>query len=297
MPFSHHHHHSEESTTSNNDASQLTQALETMSEDDLPVSKVAKAMSGGALSHKSLYGNTHHVRVGEQNYNNLAFTTSALPMQQDLAYYESPPGVKFIHCAMNGRAVSGGEITLIDAMAAAHRLRELWPASFETLTQCPATFINQRDGASMTYPRPHIALSEEESQEINAVYWSPPQEGPVCLPPGQAERYHEAYADFERLLNGGEGDDDELCRYAHEYTWERKLRPGEMLVFNNRRMLHGRRGFSVVEGASFEDRQRHLVACFTDIDDTLNSYRVLLREKGAASTPILNIGNGTNIVP
>mmetsp|Transcript_27419 Transcript_27419/g.49821 ORF Transcript_27419/g.49821 Transcript_27419/m.49821 type:complete len:270 (-) Transcript_27419:433-1242(-) len=269
-----------------------------MPEDDLPVAKVAKAMSGGSLSHESLYGNTYHIRVCEQNCSNPAFTTSALPMpmQQDLAYYESPPGVKIIHCAMNGRAVSGGETTLIDAMAAAHRLRELRPKSFETLTQCPATFTKQGGGASMTYRRPHIVLSEEEGWDINAVHWSPPQEGPVCLPPGQVERYHEAYADFERLLNGGEGD-DELCRYAQEYTWEHKLRPGEMLVFNNRRMFHGRRGFSVAEGTSFEDRQRHLVACYTNIDDTLNSYRVLLREKGAASTPILNVGNGTNIVP
>jgi len=311
-PFSHHH-RSEGSTTNNNnynsnsnDAYQLSHALETMSEDDLPVSKIAKAMSGGSLSHGSLYGNTFHVRVGERDGNNVAYTSAPLAPHMDLAYYESPPGMQLLHCASMGRTVSGGESTLIDGMAAAHRLRELRPASFETLARCPATFVKQRDGASMTYRRPHVRLSKKEigglkttttgDREINAVYWSPPFEGPVCLPPEKVDQYYEAYADFECLLNGGDVD-CELCQYAREYTWERKLRPGDMLVFNNQRMLHGRRGFSTPVGASFEDMQRHLVGCYTNMDDTLNSYRVMLREKGAASTSILNVGNGTNIVP
>ena len=52
-------------------------------------------------------------------------------------------------------------------------------------------------------------------------------------------------------------------------------------------------------GVSFEESQRHLVGCYTNIDDTLNSYRVLLREKGFASaTPtLLNVGNGTTSFP
>jgi hypothetical protein len=70
-----------------------------------------------------------------------------------------------------------------------------------------------------------------------------------------------------------------------------------MLVLNNRRMLHGRRKFSAAEGASVEDGRRHLVGCYTNIDDTLNLYRVLLRERGRASTSILNVGNGTAIIP
>jgi hypothetical protein len=96
---------------------------------------------------------------------------------------------------------------------------------------------------------------------------------------------------------GDPSHDDDLSRYAREFTWERKLLPGEMLVFNNRRMLHGRRKFSTVEGASIEESRRHLVGCYTNIDDTLNLYRLLLRERGYASTSILNVGNGTTTIP
>ena len=284
--------------------SQLCQSIESMSEDDLPVSKIAKAMSGGELSHGSLYGNIFHVRVGERNSNNVAYTSSALCPHQDLAYYESPPGMQLLHCIANGCGVVGGESTLIDVMAAAYQLRELRPESFECLVQCPATFVKQRDGACMTYRRPHIVLAGGDNndidREITAVFWSPPFEGPVCLPPHQVDRYYEAYADFERLLNGNTNDDtntdDELSQYAQDFTWQHKLQPGEMLVFNNRRMVHGRRAFAAAEGVSFDESQRHLVGCYTNIDDTLNSYRVLLREREAC-VATLNVGNGTNIIP
>lgn len=98
---------------------------------------------------------------------------------------------------------------------------------------------------------------------------------------------------------------DEFSQYAFEYTWERRLQPGEILVFNNQRMLHGRRGFhvneiveskggDVQEGAS----TRHLIGVYTNIDDTLNTYRTLLRDNDPmASNFIRNVGNGTSFVP
>ena len=168
----------------------------------------------------------------------------------------------------------------------------------------------------MTYSRPHIALERSGAPssdgppsrsdgEIVSVFWSPPFEGPACLPADSVERYYEAYADFERMLGGGDeadldgaddGDDDDLSRYAREFTWRYKLRPGEMLVFNNRRMVHGRRSFSTGPDASSEEGQRHLVGCYTNIDDTLNNYRVLLRSR-RGNAPILNPGNGSRVLP
>lgn len=51
---------------------------------------------------------------------------------------------------------------------------------------------------------------------------------------------------------------------------------------------------------------RHLIGSYTNIDDTLNRYRVLLREKklnlrseerSVDLPPLCNVGNGTSIVP
>jgi alpha-ketoglutarate-dependent taurine dioxygenase len=299
---------------SNNDDGGVRDGNRTLSseEQNYPVALVAKVMSGGKLSHGALYGDIFHVRDDPEGSNNVAYTSLELCPHQDLAYYESPPGMQLLHCVANGAGVIGGESLLIDAMAAAYRLREVMPESFEILTRCPATFVKQRDGACMTYRTPHIVLAADEEvksvgynidREIVAVWWSPPFEGPVYLPPGQVDCYYEAYADFEKMLNcsmhDAIDDDDELSQYAKEYTWERKLKPGEILVFNNRRMLHGRRGFSIAVGATVKEGRRHLMGCYTNIDDTLNSYRVLLRKRLEYDTTpsILNVGNGTTILP
>lgn len=223
--------------------------MDSSNEDNFPVANIAKAMSGGSLSHGALYDNIFHVRVGEANAKNVAYTSVSLCPHQDLVYYESPPGIQLLHCVANGKDVLGGESTLIDGMAAAYRLREIRPESFECLVKCPATFVKQRDGACMTYRRPHIALAEEGytrqksenlfGEEIVAVHWSPPFEGPVVLPPDDVDRYYEAYSDFEQLIDNSLRSDsdssEDLRHYANEYTWEKKLLPGEMLVFNNRR--------------------------------------------------------------
>ena len=51
------------------------------------------------------------------------------------------------------------------------------------------------------------------------------------------DKYYEAYRVFAALIND--------CPDRVEF----RLRPGEMVVFNNRRMLHGRKAFSVGEGS------------------------------------------------
>ena len=76
------------------------EGLTTSSANEYPVAKVAMAMSGGCLSHGSLYGDVFHVRDNPAN-NNVAYTSLALCPHQDLAYYESPPGMQLLHCVAN----------------------------------------------------------------------------------------------------------------------------------------------------------------------------------------------------
>lgn len=271
-----------------------------------PVTILGRAI-GYTLSHGSLYGDIFHVK-SIQNTNNVAYTSLPLCPHQDLSYYESMPGIQLLHC-ITMENIKGGESTLIDVMAAASVLRELAPQHFQTLVQCPATFVKQREGACMTYARPHIVLAPSNdddimNREIVAVNWSPPFEGPISLPPNMIRPYYAAYAAFERMLDNAihpanteqQGHDDLLVQYSMDHTWERKLEPGNVLIFNNRRMLHGRRGFTSKLNSS---SGRHLIGAYTNIDDTLNRYRVLLRERGmdASSASVPNVGNGSSILP
>ena len=49
------------------------------------------------------------------------------------------------------------------------------------------------------------------------------------------------------------------------------LEAGELVMMDNRRLLHGRSGFDPAEG------QRHLQGCYIDIDGPRSLYRVLRR--------------------
>lgn len=52
-----------------------------------------------------------------------------------------------------------------------------------------------------------------------------------------------------------------------------RLQEGEAVVFNQRRMLHGRRAFTDEVSST-----RHLQGCYVCIDEFINAYRVAKRK-------------------
>lgn len=269
--------------------------------EDPCVARIGRLLGGGSLSHGSLYGDTFDVQ-SVPNAHNIAYTSVPLGPHQDLAYYESKPGLQLLHCLSN-KGVVGGESVLIDAMAAAQELRTIAPKHFDILTKCAATFVKQREGADMIYRRPHIVL--DDVGDIVTVNWSPPFEGPLSVSPALVEPYYRAYGVFERMLDnslpeeyGEELDTDlemRLREYAERYTWQRRLEEGDILVFNNSRLLHGRRGFEFTG----DNGGRHLLGCYTNIDDTLNKYRVLRRGRSDfdVGESVRSAGNGSRGMP
>ena len=262
-------------------------------DDDQCPSAVMGRLLAGSLSHGALYGDVFHVQAISRAHN-LAYTTIRLPPHQDLAYYESPPGLQLLHC-VELKGVIGGESILLDGLAAAHAFRDMAPDLFEILTTIPATFCKQREGADMVAYCPHIQLSSG-SHDIIGINWSPPFEGPLRSV-GTCKDYYAAYAAFACLVDRDAPDNKHalapqlskrLREYAMEHTFETLLQESDMLVFNNRRMLHGRKSFEIIT----EDGARHLMGTYTNMDETLNQYRLLMRKYGWKSG-MLNAGNGT----
>jgi len=186
-------------------------------------------------------------------------------------------------------------------------------------------------------------------REIVAVHWAPPFEGPLSIPYDLVQSYYEAYAAFELMLDSSinveqriaqqrqrnqigkrEGriigndliDLDanaklqrNLSKYAYEHTWKYCMQQGEVLVFNNMRMLHGRHSFCIKDNKDADQSNvtlrmdnegddtpcRHLVGSYTNIDDTLNTYKNRLRQQRGRllsdSGYIPNVGNGTSSLP
>ena len=71
---------------------------------------------------------------------NVAYSDVELDFHMDLSYYESPPGIQFLHCLRFDDCVTGGESVFVDAWHVAEMLRATYPDYFKTLTRVPATF-------------------------------------------------------------------------------------------------------------------------------------------------------------
>ena len=145
--------------------------------------------------------------------------------------------------------------------------------------------------------------------QVLGVHWAPPFEGPLRIHPNCVEDYYRAYAAFELMLDDTKcplacsqatGLDlsltTELASFGNDYTWQSRLKAGEIMVFNNTRMLHGRRSFELPKSTETEetetDMERHLIGAYTNIDDSLNRYRVFLNEMDLHRI-IPNVGNGS----
>ncbi|MEX0758996.1 MAG: TauD/TfdA family dioxygenase [Tistlia sp.] len=202
------------------------------------------------------FGPTFEV-VNRPDPNNLAFTALSLPLHTDLPNQEVPPGFQFLHCIAN-EATGGGSL-FADGYAIACDLREEEPEAFRMLSEVAVPFRFHDRETDIRVHAPVIALDRRgEPLEIRfnahiaAVFDMPPDIMPA---------YYRAYRAFmDRTRQAG-------------YRVALKLIPGEMVVFDNRRILHGREAFDPASGF------RHLHGCYLDRGDFASRLRVLAARK------------------
>lgn len=86
---------------------------------------------------------------------------------------------------------------------------------------------------------------------------------PVDAQPDDVERFYDALRPLLDMI------------YVGEETVKLRIDAGEMLIFNNHRLLHGRSAFNAESG-------RHVRSAHVDLDEFHSRLRVLLREAGSA---------------
>ena len=238
----------------------------------------------------TLYGYEWNVR-SKNDPINVAYTTKGLEAHQDLAYYESPPGIQMLHCLAFGAAVTGGDSYFYDTFVLAELLRQKNPTAFETLSRVPATFqtdhMDRDYPAQMFYSRPHISISgidERGMPMVSGVFWAGPFEGTLLVEEADVEQYYEAYDAFAELMSA------ENTEVAEKWRVRLRLQEGECVTFNQRRLLHGREAFTL------NGDERHLQGCYLNIDDFLNRHRALSVMRGGATQgldTVIRAGNSS----
>lgn len=204
------------------------------------VENIAKTL-GTKLSHSNLYGPIFNV-YSKFEPNNVAYTDVGLELHQDLVYYDSGPGLQILECVKSGE---GGESTFSDLIGTAEEMEE---DDLKLLESTKLTFRKQREGVDLVFQR---SVVERTGENVTSVNWSPQFEGiPYLNQSVDWEEYYEAYDRFASKLK--------------ENQIEFKLREGESVVFNNRRLAHGRKPF---EG------ERWMQGGYVGVDDWVDGWR------------------------
>jgi gamma-butyrobetaine hydroxylase len=197
------------------------------------------------------YGRLFDV-VSVERPQNLAFSALALGNHTDNPYRDPVPQLQLLHCLEAAEA--GGESVVVDGFAAADRLRREAPDAFALLTRTAVPFRYVEPGAVDL--RDAMPLIETDTAGIvKAVRYNNRSIGPLDLDPDAVPAFYDAYRRFARLLH-----DPAL-------TVGFRLRAGDLFIVDNRRVLHGRRGFA--------GGRRHLQGAYADTDSLLSTLRVL----------------------
>lgn len=185
--------------------------------------------------------------------NNLAFTSLELPLHTDLPNQEFVPGNQFLHCYRN--EATGGGSMFADAMVIIEDLKREQPKHYKTLCELkvPWCFLDDKD--DIRSHRPIIGLDENgdfKTLSFNAHI--------ADIPDFDVHLMYPFYAAYRDLM----------CRIrSGKYNIEHVLKKGEMVVFDNQRILHGRAKYDPTSGS------RYLRGYYIEHNEVDNRIRML----------------------
>ena len=249
------------------------------------------AESLGEIRH-TFYGSLWNVRSLGSSSRNIAYTNLDLGLHMDLCYFQNPPRFQFLHMLRN--RVKGGQSIFVDSFAVAEEMWKSNREAWKVLTEVPVCFEYQNDSRHYRYTHPTFEIARESSghagpngsdgmPRLTAINYSPPFQGnlPLRWPsegvmvnasPAKRKAFYQSLQIFANLTHDA------------QFRYERMLQEGECVVFDNRRVLHSRRGFEWDEKAEGgDDVKRWLKGCYVDGDAIWSTYRTLLAKSRGGS--------------
>ena len=223
-----------------------------------PGAVLAVARSLGYVRETN-YGRLFDVRA-EPAAANLAFTRLPIAPHTDNPYRDPVPTIQLLHCLH--AAAGGGDSTFTDGFRAAAVLRGRDPAAFTCLTTTPVTFAYSDAATVLRATGPMIGL--DPRGRIRQIRLNGRSLAPVRLPAARARVFYAAYRAFAELA----ADPEALVTTT--------LAPGDCVIFDNTRVLHGRTAFADGGGTASAGR-RHLQGCYADLDGLVSTVAVLAR--------------------
>lgn len=203
-------------------------------------------------SYGRLYDNTN-----DGNAERLSNSDRALMPHTDEPFRYTPPGIIAFHCVRP--APEGGATILIDGFRLAEAVRERDAGAFHLLAMRPQSFERRVDGGFELVCHAR-AIALDPGGRIAGFRFAERSASPPRLEPDEIEAFYRA----RRLLAGLVADP--------AFRIERRLAAGELLLFDNHRVMHGRTALA---------GPRHLRQCSVAREDAHSTLRVIARRLGA----------------
>lgn len=197
-----------------------------------------------------------------------AYTNLSLGLHTDTTYFNDPAGLQLFHC-LQPATEGGGQSTFSDAFAAAAQLYKINPEYYNILSSVRiashasgssdtfGTFMNNASHAGgypvFTHSVPHV---KPHPKNLTQVRWNNDDRHSSTQWPSHERMivWYRAARVWQELLA------------SQEFQWEVQLLPGKPIIFDNWRILHGRRAF---EG------QRRICGGYLGMDEFLARTRMV----------------------
>ena len=197
--------------------------------------------------------------VFDPQKSSIANDIKALKPHTDEPYRASPPGILLFHCIANDQTGAGSS-TFVDGFEVAERLRQHDPEGFLALCENSQAFRRHfADDVDLIVEFPIISLDEFDN--LCGVRINDRVSAPPTIATQQVEAY---YRGLHYLLQQSEDP---------ESTMHLTLKPGDIAIFDNHRILHGRTDLTV-------DGQRWLQWVQIERGDFHSSLRILADRLG-----------------
>lgn len=237
------------------------------------VQRIAEKMG---ILQSTIRGLTWDV-ISQPGAENVAGNNRRLGLHQDLLYCQTPPRIKLLHCLEN--ECEGGVSLFSDGLHAASQLgTQSWTDSHVLETQ-HVTYWYQRAGHYLESRRRVIESGPHGS--IQSIAWSPAFQGPFRVGQHLKTLNLPEFRGKPRETGPATGALRAWSRAARAFrdilespgnVVQHRLEPGDCVVFDNKRILHGRTEVDASAGL------RHLRGAYVN-GQTLHSTFVNLRKK------------------
>ena len=177
-----------------------------------------------------------------------AYTQEELKPHTDATYSYDAPGLQLLLCC--DYKAKGGESILVDGFKIAQTIKKKDKELFNLLSciQFPGKYTG--DGVILEAKRPIFNL---DNNELIQVSFNNYDRAEFRLDELQTHRFYQAIKKFDNLVN------------KPEFQWRHILKPGQLLIFNNWRILHGRGSFY---------GKRKMAGCYINMEDFISTCRL-----------------------